>query len=90
MNMREESMQQNVERVGSIHQAILHPTTTANIGLLMIKGTPYDLAIEGVGQVTEFCVGGPDSNQRSKAHMERLKKTFLSSRMTMRMNLWHW
>src|SRR5512145_59531 len=35
---------------------------------------PYDVALEGTGEVTEFCIGGPDANQRSKAHIERFLK----------------
>lgn len=35
---------------------------------------PFDQALEGAGEMTEFCIGGPESNYRTKAHLERFLK----------------
>jgi hypothetical protein len=31
---------------------------------------PFDEILEPAGKVTEFCLGGPDSNRRTKVHLE--------------------
>jgi hypothetical protein len=31
---------------------------------------PFDQILEPAGNVTEFCLGGPDSNRRTKVHLE--------------------
>jgi hypothetical protein len=35
---------------------------------------PFDEILEPAGGVTEFCIGGPDSNQRTKVHLESFLK----------------
>ena len=34
-----------------------------------IEVAPFDEKPKGVGSMTEFCIGGPDSNERTKAHL---------------------
>jgi hypothetical protein len=35
---------------------------------------PFDEILEPAGGTTEFCIGGPDSNQRTKVHLENFLK----------------
>lgn len=35
---------------------------------------PFDKILEPAGSVTEFCIGGPDSNERTKAHLRNFLK----------------
>ncbi len=34
-----------------------------------VEVAPFDQIVEPAGEVTEFCLGGPDSNQRTKVHL---------------------
>lgn len=35
---------------------------------------PFDEAIEPAGGMTEFCIGGPDSNERTRTHLDNFLK----------------
>jgi hypothetical protein len=35
---------------------------------------PFDKILEPAGEMTEFCLGGPDSNQRTKVHLDNFLK----------------
>ena len=37
---------------------------------------PYDLALEGTGEVAEFCIGGPESNQRGSVGIPAQRPLF--------------
>lgn len=43
-----------------------------------IKGeiilAPFDKTLEAAGSITEFCIGGPESNKRTKAHLANFLK----------------
>ena len=39
-----------------------------------LEVAPFDQIAEPAGEVTEFCLGGPDSNQRTKVHLANFLK----------------
>lgn len=41
-----------------------------------VKIAAFDKALEPAGDITEFCVGSPDSNERTEAHIKNFMQNF--------------
>jgi hypothetical protein len=51
-------------------QALVEVVSLAQEVGVSLEAFSFDELLEPAGDTTEFCLGGPDSNQRTKAHLE--------------------
>lgn len=71
--MNHSARDQNVMAHGDVETLVEVVRLVDEIGGKLVIAR-FDRILEPAGEMTEFCIGGPDSNQRTKVHLENFLK----------------